>query len=210
MDNLVFAAMAPHPPILLPSVGSEADREKVKDTISEMGKLGEKLKEKDPDRIIISSPHPDWGFKVPLFFLAPDFKGEIETLMTGTEEPEVYFEKGKEIFRSDISLSQEKTAVIASGDLSHRLKDEGPYGFHPDGEGFDKELVEAIKKGDTETILDLDRRYPEAGECGLRSFAFLLGILEARREDIGRGFKADALSYEEPFGVGYLVVNFNL
>jgi len=48
--------------------------------------------------------------------------------------------------------------------------------------------------------------YPEAGECGLRSFSFLLGILEEAKID----WKAEILSYEAPFGVGYLVANFKL
>jgi len=54
--------------------------------------------------------------------------------------------------------------------------------------------------------LKLDELYPEAGECGLRSFCFLLGILEAS----GISWQPEILSYEGPFGVGYLVVNFKL
>jgi len=52
----------------------------------------------------------------------------------------------------------------------------------------------------------LDDLYPEAGECGLRSFCFLLGILEAS----GISWQPEILSYEGPFGVGYLVANFKL
>lgn len=48
--------------------------------------------------------------------------------------------------------------------------------------------------------------YPEAGECGLRSFSFLLGILEESKIN----WKPEVLSYEGPFGVGYLVANFRL
>ncbi len=67
---IVFTAISPHPPIILPSVGSKEDREQVKKTIASLESLGKKLKETDPDSIIISSPHPDWGFNVPLHFLA--------------------------------------------------------------------------------------------------------------------------------------------
>ena len=96
--------------------------------------------------------------------------------------------------------------MIASGDLSHCLKEEGPYGFHPDGPKFDKALIESLKKKDIEKILKLDEMYPDAGECGLRSFCFLLGILEAS----GLDYQPEILSYEGPFGVGYLVANFKL
>jgi len=212
MGKIVFAAFSPHPPIILPSVGSEEDRTQVKNTIENLELLGKKLKEKNPDSIIISAPHPDWGFNVPLFFLAKDFRGEIEQHLIGLESPKFYFEEGKKIYKSKIQNPNDKSnlkskiAVIASGDLSHCLKEEGPYGFHPDGPKFDKDLIEALKKKDIEKILKLDDLYPEAGECGLRSFCFLLGILEAS----GANWQPEILSYEGPFGVGYLVVNFKL
>ena len=209
---IVFAAISPHPPIILPTVGSPEDRDQVKNTIEALEKLGKKLKEIKPDKIIISAPHPDWGFNVPLFFLAKDFKGKIETILTGLEEPKFYFEQGKKLYQkvcggqTSAKNSAKKLAVIASGDLSHCLKEEGPYGFHPDGPKFDKELIESLKKKDVEKILKLDEMYPGAGECGLRSFCFALGILEAS----GINWQPEILSYEGPFGVGYLVVNFNL
>ena len=207
MEKIVLAAISPHPPIILPTVGSEEDRAQVKNTIESLEKLGKKLKETNPDSVIISAPHPDWGFNVPLFFLAKDFKGEITTYLVGLEEPRFYFEKGKEVYKSISQRSNsQKVVLIASGDMSHCLKEEGTYGFHPDGPKFDKTLIEAIKKKDIETILKLDDLYPEAGECGLRSFCFLLGILEAS----GINWQPEILSYEGPFGVGYLVVNFKL
>jgi len=203
---IIFACISPHPPIILPSVGSEKDRKQVKKTIENLNSLGHKLKESNPDSIIISAPHPDWGFNVPLHFLAQGFKGEIKTYLMGLEEPKFYFEEGKKVYKSKIQNSKSKIAVIASGDLSHCLKEDGPYGFHPEGPKFDKELIESLKKKDVENILKLDNKYPEAGECGLRSFCFLLGILE----ESGINYKPEILSYEGPFGVGYLVANFKI
>ncbi len=206
MLKIVFAAISPHPPIILPSVGSPKDRAQVKNTIKALENLGEKLKEANPDTIIISAPHQDWGFNVPLHFLAPNFKGEIKTFLTGLEDSKFYFDEGKKLYQSKVNGQKSKVALIASGDLSHCLKEDGPYGFHPDGPKFDKELIESLKKKDIENILKLDDKYPEAGECGLQSFCFLLGILEA----VGMDWEAKILSYEGPFGVGYLVVNFKL
>jgi len=207
MSKIVFAAISPHPPIILPSVGSEEDRFKVKKTIKALESLGEALKKENPDEIIISSPHPDWGFNVPLFFLANGFKGEIKNYLIGSEDPDYYFLKGKKIGKELSSLKiKNKVALIASGDMSHRLKEDGPYGFDLDGPKFDVKLIESLKKKDLETILKLDEAYPEAAECGLRSFVFLLGILKGSKTN----YKADILSYEGPFGVGYLVANFNL
>jgi len=208
MAKIIFACISPHPPIILPDVGSPEDRAQVKNTISALEKLGKKLKEKNPEKIIISAPHPDWGFNVPLYFLASDFRGKIETILMGLESPQFYFEEGKNLYQKIGRglTSAKKVALIASGDMSHCLKEEGPYGFHPDGPKFDEDFVEALKKKDIEKILKFDEMYPEAGECGLRSFCFLLGILEAS----GIDYQPEILSYEGPFGVGYLVANFKL
>jgi len=203
--SIIFAVFVPHPPIILPTVGSKGDREKVKKTIESLENLGEELRRLKPESIIISAPHPDWGFEVPLYFLAKDFGGKIEKILIGLESPQFYFEKGRKVYRSiSQRADMEKIAFLASGDLSHCLKEDGPYGFHPDGPKFDKALIDSLKKKDMETFLKLEEMFPEAGECGLRSFCFLLGILEAS----GLNWQAEILSYEEPFGVGYLVANF--
>ena len=196
---IIFAAISPHPPIILPEVGSPKDRTQVKKTIDSLEKLGKKIKELKLDSIVISAPHPDWGFNVPLFFLAKDFKGRIETFLIGVESPEFYFEEGKKAYQK--MDKDKKYALIASGDLSHCLKEDGPYGFQSDGPKFDRELIESLKKKEVTNILKLNDKYPEAGECGLRSFCFILGILEAS----GINWQAEILSYEGPFGVGYLV-----
>ncbi len=205
MAKITFAAISPHPPIILPSVGSSQDRDQVKKTIKSLEKLGEKLKKTNPQKIIISSPHSDWGFNVPLFFLAKDFQGEIKKILIGAESPAFHFEKGKKIGQ-ELTTLNERYALIASGDLSHCLKEEGPYGFHPHGPEFDRELIELLKKKETKTILKLNEKYPQAGECGLRSLSFILGILESLKIN----YQPEILSYQFPFGVGYLVVNFNI
>jgi len=221
---IVFASISPHPPIILPSVGSLEDRAQVKDTISALEKSEKRIKEKNPEKIIISAPHPDWGFGVPLHFLnarlqfklqnyrspadvvieeSSDF--EVHPFLTTVDSPEQHFEWGREAYLK-IKNSKLKIALIASGDLSHCLKKEGPYGFHPDGPKFDRTLIDALEKKDIETILKLDDLYPNASECGLRSFCFMLGILEEARIN----WQVEVLSYEGPFGVGYLVADFKL
>jgi len=228
---LSFASISPHPPIILPSVGSKEDRENVKKTIEGLEFLGENLKKVNPDKIIISAPHPNWGIKVPLHFLISKFKMQntklqfkiqnyqnpanitvqssaikiIYPVLTTFDSPQQHFDWGKDFYLKIKNLKS-KFALVASGDLSHCLKEDGPYGLHPDGPKFDKDLIEALKKKDIETILKLNDLYPQAGECGLRSFCFLLGILQAS----GINWQPAILSYESPFGVGYLVVNFKL
>jgi aromatic ring-opening dioxygenase LigB subunit len=93
--------------------------------------------------------------------------------------------------------------LIASGDLSHRLTPDAPYGFRPEGPVFDRLVIDALREGDWKRIEGLDPDLiEEAGECGLRALAILLGAAR------GAGLTSQVLSYEGPFGVGYPVVAF--
>ncbi|MGI6129369.1 MAG: AmmeMemoRadiSam system protein A [bacterium] len=93
-----------------------------------------------------------------------------------------------------------KVAFLASGDLSHRLIKGAPAGYHPDGARFDAQLVEKVRHGDMEGVLQIDPVLAEkAGECGWRSIMMLIGALD------GQIVAPQVLSYEGPFGVGYLV-----
>ncbi len=196
---ITSAHIMPHAPILLANIGTAQDRQKAKKTIEAMEKIGLELKTQKFDEIIISSPHKDWGFNVPLRFAAPLFRGKIHKILTGFESPKEHFEKGQGFVK--FLDADKKYVLIASGDLSHRLKEEGPYGFHEQGPKFDKKLIENLKKSNFEGLLNLEAKYPEAGDCGLRSFCFTLGLLKATNTKITPAI----LSYESPFGIGYLV-----
>ncbi|MFH1183166.1 MAG: class III extradiol dioxygenase subunit B-like domain-containing protein [Candidatus Moraniibacteriota bacterium] len=194
-----MAVISPHAPILLPEVGSDTDREKVKKTLVSLNALGKKFQQENLDEIIISSPHEDWGFNVPLFFLAPNFKGKISPYLTSFESPVEHFVLGRKITEN---LDPEKAyALIASGDLSHVLMADGPYGYHPDGPKFDQALLKLLAEKRVPEILKLADKFPGAADCGLRSFALALGLLSGCAMKIN----PQILSYEGPFGVGYLV-----
>ncbi len=201
---LTFASICPHPPLLLPWVGEPKDRNRVKDTLRALERLRGSFQKKKIEKIIISSPHRDWGFNVPLYFLAPEFEKEKKKILVGVEPPEFYFKKGKELYAGEIKNSRSRIGFIASGDLSHRLKDEGPYEFHTDGPEFDKTLVRCLKQKEVKRILRLGQEFPQTGECGLRSISFLLGVVD------GLEWEPEILSYEGPFGVGYLTAELKI
>lgn len=93
-----------------------------------------------------------------------------------------------------------RTVVIASGDLSHRLLESGPYGYAPEGPEFDEQLCAALAQGDVTDMMAINEQLSEAAaECGLRSFIMMGGALE------GLVYEPELLSYEGPFGVGYAV-----
>ena len=91
-------------------------------------------------------------------------------------------------------------AFIASGDLSHRLKPGAPAGYHANAHLFDEEVVAAIRNGETTRITNIDQNLRhQAGECGYRSMLVAFGVVEDSNPS------CEVLSYEAPWGVGYLV-----
>jgi aromatic ring-opening dioxygenase LigB subunit len=93
-----------------------------------------------------------------------------------------------------------RAAFIASGDLSHRLKRGAPAGYYPRAHLFDEEVVEAIRNCATQRIVEIDQELRgAAGECGYRSMLVAIGATE----DLDTN--CEVISYEAPFGVGYLV-----
>ena len=98
-----------------------------------------------------------------------------------------------------------RAVFVASGDLSHKLRSDGPYGFAPEGPVFEKAVTEAMASGDFLQFLTMDPSLCErAAECGLRSFQMMAGALD------GLTVAARLLSHEGPFGVGYAVALFRV
>lgn len=143
----------------------------------------------------------DHGVLVPLYYLdklkSYEFKIVVMSQHFTLEREKFYLFKN--IF-DDIDLPEKKVAFIASGDMSHRLLSSGPYGFHPSGPKFDNLVIDAIKNENFNDLISIpEELIEEAGECGYRSILTLFTLLPFNE------YKAEVLSYEGPFGVGYLV-----
>lgn len=96
-----------------------------------------------------------------------------------------------------------RAVFVASGDLSHKLKADGPYGFAPEGPVFDEAVTKAMAAGDFLSFLTMDAGLcSRAAECGLRSFQMMTGALD------GLAVSPRLLSHEGTFGVGYAVALF--
>lgn len=140
----------------------------------------------------------DHGIMVPLNYLEKaGIKLPLVPISIGFISYEELYKIGQEIARTAEELDY-KIAVIASGDLSHRLKKGAPAGFNPDAHIFDEKLIQYFKEKDFESILNFDQELVEkAGECGLRPIITMLGALDGLKVDL------KVNSYEGPFGVGY-------
>jgi len=147
----------------------------------------------------------DHGVMVPVSYLIDGMRNVPLVPLTFCWLPlSVHFSFGQAI-RKVAERLKKQVVVIASGDLSHRLIPDAPAGYDPMGQVFDKKLTEAIASYDVSGVLNLDSGLVEhAGECGLRSIVILLGAL------YGLEVKPRVLSYEGPFGVGYMVAYFEV
>lgn len=142
----------------------------------------------------------DHGVLVPWYYLAQAGIG-LPIVWVGMSllPPEELYAFGVAVQRAAAD-SGRKIAFLASADLSHRLTPTAPAGYHPAGARFDALVVEKVRTGDLEGLLQIDPTLADkAGECGWRSIMMLAGALD------GYIIAPRVLSYEGPFGVGYLV-----
>ncbi|MGZ5436079.1 MAG: AmmeMemoRadiSam system protein A [Pyrinomonadaceae bacterium] len=258
-SSLVFAGIAPHPPIMVPEVGGESCVE-VQNSISAMAELTQRVIESGAETVVLISPHApleavafvaydgpklygdfsmfrapeatveaaldaellteitraaeqhnlitlrivgadlDHGTAVPLYFLQRNgWNGRVVALGYSFLSDEDHLRFGNCI-RQAIATLRRPVAFIASGDLSHRLKPGAPAGFNPEAHRFDEAVVEAIRSCQPHRIATIGQDLRRlAGECGYRSMLVALGVVEDAKP------LCEVLSYEGPFGVGYLV-----
>lgn len=147
----------------------------------------------------------DHGVQVPLYFVDKEYTDySLVHITYGMLSPEDLYKFGT-LIQLAIEESNENVVIIASGDLSHKLTEDGPYNYNPAGPKFDALLVKLLEEENYQEVLSIDKSLAEeAAECGLRSINIMLGTLD--------GFRTESkiLSYEGPLGVGYAVTSFNI
>ena len=147
----------------------------------------------------------DHATYIPLWFVNK-FYTDYKSVRIGLSglTPLEHYHLGELIARCIETLGR-RAVFIASGDLSHKLLNEGPYGFAPEGPIFDAQITKAFACGDFLQLLEFDEEFCDAAaECGLRSFQIMAGALD------GKAIRPELLSYEGPFGVGYGVASFEV
>ena len=142
----------------------------------------------------------DHGTAVPLYFLQRNgWNGRVVTLGYSFLSNEDHLRFGSCI-RNAVEEVGRRVGFIASGDLSHRLKPRAPAGYNEEAHVFDDQVVEALRSNAPQRIVEIDYSLRKlAGECGYRSMLVVSGASE------NLPLSCEVLSYEAPFGVGYLV-----
>ncbi len=149
--------------------------------------------------------HLDHGALVPLWFIEQQYSGFRLVRVSISGQPLIaHYRFGRCVAQAAEQLGR-RVVFVASGDLSHKLTQDGPYGFSPEGPAFDKQLTDAMQTADFMRFLRFGEAFCEAaGECGLRAFIEMAGALD------GKSVRTDFMSYEGPFGVGYAVCGYTV
>ena len=151
----------------------------------------------------LTDPALDYGAAVPLYFLTPHLP-DIKVVSLGISQlPLSTHQATGEKIGEILQQSTKRIGVICSADLAHTLTDAAPGGFSPEGKKFDEALVQAVRQNDITAIMQLETKMELAKACGLRPIVMCLGSIA------GVNYTPQLLSYEGPFGVGYLVAKFN-
>lgn len=147
----------------------------------------------------------DHGALVPLYFIDKEYSGfKLVHICMGFLSLDELFTFGSAI-NDAIKESGQSVVIVASGDLSHKLSDDGPYGYNKHGKEFDELFIKLLEQSEFNKIIAIDEEWvEEAAQCGLRPFTILFGVL--RDYEV----KSRVLSYEGPFGVGYGVAIINV
>lgn len=155
------------------------------------GRLGEKRAELDH------------GTMVPLWFILKKYK-DFKLVRTGLSGYDLlkHYEYGVMIKDAVESLGR-RVVYVASGDLSHKLQDYGPYGFAEEGPVYDKRIMDVCSGGRFGELFDFDEAFcQKAAECGHKSFVIMAGMLD------GQAVEASEYSHEDVTGVGYGICSF--
>ena len=149
-------------------------------------------------------PRLDHGTMVPLWFIRNKYDGFqlIRIGLSGLPLTD-HYHLGQLIARA-VDLTGRRVVLVASGDLSHKLQEYGPYGFAPEGPAYDERIMEVCSRGDFGELFEFDENFCEkAAECGHRSFVIMAGALD------GRSVEAKELSHQDVTGVGYGICTFH-
>ncbi len=168
--------------------------------------LTEACKKEGISSSLIPYPTLDYGAAIPLMFLLDCLpRCSVVCIHPAPRlTPKDHIDFGY-VLKGVAMQTNKRVAIIASGDLSHRLVTASPGGYHKDGAVFEKKIKEIISTHGTMGLLNLNPTVvSNAATCAWQPLLILFGVL-------GRmNATAAILAHESPYGVGHMTVFFNL
>ena len=121
----------------------------------------------------------DHGTMVPLYFIRRKYTGAkiVRIGLSGLPLSEHY--RFGQMIREAVDKLGRKAVFVASGDLSHKLQDYGPYGFAEEGPQYDARIMDVCSRAAFGELFDFDETFCDrAAECGHRSFVIMAGAFD--------------------------------
>ena len=147
----------------------------------------------------------DHGVMVPLYFIRKycrDFKVVVVGL---SFLPLIDNYKMGMIISKAVDALDRRAVFVASGDLSHKLQDYGPYGFVKEGPMYDEKIMNIMKNANYDKLINFDSvLMDKASECGHRSFLIMAGAFD------GKKVLPKMFSHQDVTGVGYGICSYHL
>ena len=151
------------------------------------------------------TPELDHGTMIPLYYVnkyCADFR-LVRIGLSGLPLTDHY--RLGQMIRQTADALNRRVAVIGSGDLSHKLREDGPYGLAKEGLQYEERIMDVMGRAAFDELFDFDEVFCEkAAECGHRSFCVMAGALD------GMEVEAERLSHEGTFGVGYGICTYRV
>lgn len=145
----------------------------------------------------------DHGTMVPLWFIRRKYKGGNIVRIGLSALPLTEHYRFGQIIQKAVDKLGRRAVVIASGDLSHKLQEYGPYGYAPEGPVYDQKIMDVCSRAAFKELFDFEEGFCErAAECGHRSFVIMAGCLDGVR------VSATKMSHQDVTGVGYGICTF--
>ncbi len=151
------------------------------------------------------NPELDHGSMIPLYYIN-QFKTDCMLVRIGLSGLPLteHYRLGQLIQQTADQLNR-RVVIIGSGDLSHRLREDGPYGLSKEGPEYDERIMDVMGRAAFDELLDFDESFcDKAAECGHRSFCIMAGALD------GLCVETQKLSHEGTFGVGYGICTYRV
>jgi len=261
---IIFSAIIPHSPLLIPEIGKD-NLEKLAGTTNALKNISGHFYASFPETVVIISPHGDVNKNSFILNFAPKFQGNFSEFGHVNEKPQYYgdnelsykiksrlktnfpmqlttiesldygvlvplhylSERNQDIkilpispasslsaaenfafgqaVNDELLTSSKRIAVIASIETSNKLSKISPAGYEAGSKKFDTVMIDLITKQKNKELLKINpEKLIKFGWEELNALALFLGIMSEKKHT------PQLLSYENPFGVGHLVMEFEM
>ncbi|MDD2533839.1 MAG: AmmeMemoRadiSam system protein A [Eubacteriales bacterium] len=140
----------------------------------------------------------DHGVLVPLYYLGQKIPTARLVALSCSGLPLKDIVRVGQIISHAANHLGRRIVLICSGDLSHKVNPESPYGSCPEGSQFDQEILRILSSGELSKLLTIDPELRDhAAECGYRPLVALAGAFADQT------VQTKIYHYEAPYGIGY-------